>query len=334
MPIYKTNPTNNFSMVPNEFWAIPMPYRAKEVCGYLLGKPQDWNPNPHEIAATLNHSLHIIKKSLQWLVEAGYATYERLKSGHTIWNIYSHSQNKDDAAATPAFKPQFVKPHLAFCIHNKTEKNTNTKKQQPEQAVRETKKDVVVFCDNVKNESLSAIEIASSFTQEVEVEGVENHRIEKMQIPIVEAGHKAQELAIASVVLEDLVFHEQAADLKKPLLGILKQVDKDLIAQKPHIKQDLLNELSINISRGSIRSSVPGFLRSLVIAANSGTFSASKSPEIRVKQKEVWERQGFVSQKAYDEAMYAKQMASYAVSAQLPPPVSNSPRSRRISVNF
>jgi hypothetical protein len=82
---------------------------------YLLAKPKDWRVKVADIRNNLALTTHTIRKSLEWLQQAGYAGYVRLKTGHTIWKIFDKPQvaPQTETAYSPRVMPQTVTPHMA-----------------------------------------------------------------------------------------------------------------------------------------------------------------------------------------------------------------------------
>jgi DNA-binding MarR family transcriptional regulator len=132
MLIYRTAPTSNFTIFSNELITSAMPPVAKTILLYLLSKPDTWQAKAHDIRKQLDLSAYAVKKALRWLCSAGYAAWVRLKSGHTIWRIFSNpkgnselrfSQPKTDHR--PAIQPQVEIPQVVFqpvLVKIKTEK--------------------------------------------------------------------------------------------------------------------------------------------------------------------------------------------------------------------
>ena len=108
MPIIRTAPASNFTIYSNDLIGNSLPPVAKTVLLYLLSKPHDWQPKPHDIRKQLCLSAYAVKKALRLLCQAGYAAYDRLKSGHTIWRIFSTPEK----AYSPAIPPQVEKPQV------------------------------------------------------------------------------------------------------------------------------------------------------------------------------------------------------------------------------
>jgi hypothetical protein len=126
--IYRTVPASNFTLNANDLISKPMPFKAKEILLYLLSKPKDWRVKVADIRLTLELTTHTIRQSLLWLQQAGYAGYIRLKTGHTIWKVFSEPQT----GYRPDGMPQTVSPHMAkpsVIQINKEQKEI--KKQQP-----------------------------------------------------------------------------------------------------------------------------------------------------------------------------------------------------------
>jgi len=109
--IFRTAPISNFAIFTNELVNTPMPFKAKEVLFYLLAKPKDWRVKVADIRNNLALTTHTIRKSLEWLQQAGYAGYIRLKTGHTIWKVFDKPQAEN--GYSPRVMPKTVTPHAA-----------------------------------------------------------------------------------------------------------------------------------------------------------------------------------------------------------------------------
>ena len=97
-----------------------MPAVAYKIYSYLIAKPENWQPKAHDIKKQLGLSAYATKKALRWLCSAGYAAWVRLKSGHTIWHIFSNPEvvpstifAQPETASSPAITPQVEKPQEA-----------------------------------------------------------------------------------------------------------------------------------------------------------------------------------------------------------------------------
>jgi biotin operon repressor len=127
--IFKTTPSN-FTIIANDLINSSMPSVPFRVHTYLLSKPADWQPKIHDIRKQLGLSTYAVKKALKWLLKAGFAVYKRLKTGHTVWDIFDKPQTRPQAKITckPVFTPQVEIPQVAF-QPDLTITETETKKQ-------------------------------------------------------------------------------------------------------------------------------------------------------------------------------------------------------------
>ena len=110
MPIYKTALTSNFTQIDNSIINGAMPPVAFKIFSYLISKPDTWQPKAHDIKKQLGLSAYATKKALRWLCNAGYAAWVRLKSGHTIWHIFSNPEN----TLNDAFDASFAQPETGY----------------------------------------------------------------------------------------------------------------------------------------------------------------------------------------------------------------------------
>lgn len=90
--IHTTKLTANFSQISNSIIQSAMPPKPQKVLIYLLSKPKNWQLKLSDIKARLALSTYAVRQALRWLADAGYAAYERLKSGHTVWRVYDTPQ--------------------------------------------------------------------------------------------------------------------------------------------------------------------------------------------------------------------------------------------------
>jgi hypothetical protein len=131
MPIIRTIPTENFAQNSNYLIDTPMRFKAKEILLHLLAKPDSWKVIKSAVCKTLELSMYIVKKSLSWLRNHGYAVYRRSKTGYGEWFIFSEPQ-----PTTPVKPAQFVIPALATPTALVTPINLVThKEQQHEQPI-------------------------------------------------------------------------------------------------------------------------------------------------------------------------------------------------------
>lgn len=240
MTIIKSVPTQNFTQIDNSLLNSAMPAQAKNVLLYLLSKPKDWQPKAHDIRKQLGLSAYATKKALRWLCQAGYAAYDRLKSGHTVWRIFSNPET----AHSPAISPQVENPQVENRPVLQIIETEQILKQQPSTPVQPT-----VESENV----------------------VVNLSVNEETAPL-----------IFPATLDK--------DQKKAIKAIAKQLDK------PEMTQELLFTLAYAIASGHIKSSLPGYFRRLVDAANNGTFTAvqahtaTKSPTAADRAEETQKR--------------------------------------------
>ena len=108
MPIFRTAPSSNFTIFSNDLITSAMPPIAKTVLLYLLSKPVNWQPKAHDLQKQLGLTAYKVRKGLRWLCSAGFAAYTRLKSGHTIWQIFDkpNLQQPEETAAKPVLMPR------------------------------------------------------------------------------------------------------------------------------------------------------------------------------------------------------------------------------------
>jgi hypothetical protein len=119
--IFRVSPASNFTIYANDLINSDIPPTPKAILIYLLSKPDTWRVKAHDIRKQLGLSAYAVKNGLRWLMSAGFAAYSRLKSGHTIWQVFSNpKENSEFSFAqtetdhSPAIPPQVEIPQVAF----------------------------------------------------------------------------------------------------------------------------------------------------------------------------------------------------------------------------
>ena len=258
MPIIKTAPTSHFTQIDNALINSSMPALAKNVLLYLLSKPHDWQVRSHDIRKQLGLSAYATKKALRWLCNAGYAAWVRLKSGHTIWRIFSTPEK----AYSPAIPPQVEKPQVDFQpVLQTIEKELILKQQQP------------------------------------------------APVPPPIIAPIPEQTVVVSVESEKLVYPDSLTkDQKKAVKAITKQLNE------PAMTQELLFTLAYAIASGHIKSSLTGYFRSLVNAANEGRYTpvsahtATKTPTAADRVEETQKRLSEAKNLKVDNASYFEEL--------------------------
>ncbi len=266
MPIYRTNPTADFVQITNTLADTPMEFKAKDVVIHLLSKPPSWKVIPSAIAKALDLSEYIVKKSLTWLSKHGYAIYQHCHTGYGQWHIFDKPQPKN--ATAPTNPPKFVKPTLAIAPTLEINKETVIlKKQQHEPTPIDQQKAVVVFLK--KEQQVDTITAPSLVNPEL--------------IEVDDAG------------LEYPV--QLNPKQKKAAKSQIKKAPIDL-------QQAILACLAHYMIQGTVKNPV-GYLKTLVAAANNGTFEVlgvteppkRYSPDNDPKQAEIAARRAWTSSK-------------------------------------
>ena len=93
---------------------------------------------------------------------------------------------------------------------------------------------------------------------------------------------------------------------------------KKVLSKIPTQKQvEVLAVLLVKIKTSTIKNK-GSYLRSMVNSVLDGTFTplSPKKDKAKAKVKEIWEKQGFKSQKEYDQAMFEKTLTKYAKNKQ------------------
>ena len=144
MPIYRTALTSNFTQIDNSIICSSIPLESKAILLYLLSKPVNWQPKAHDLQKQLGLTAYKVRKGLRWLCSAGYAAYIRLKSGHTIWQIFSkpNLQHPEETAHSPVLMPRINHPDMDNQPVLETLKTEEINKPLPE--IQQPQKSIVV----------------------------------------------------------------------------------------------------------------------------------------------------------------------------------------------
>lgn len=157
--IFRSNQDSNFTVVANDLINSAIPPTPKNILIYLLSKPPSWQLKTHDLRKQLGLSAYAVKKALRWLLQAGFAVYTRLKTGHTIWRIFDKPQVSPQAKATysPVFKPQVEIPQVDFqpdLVITETEE----KKKTTTSPIHESSQQVVVDSDLIYPTQLTPVQ--------------------------------------------------------------------------------------------------------------------------------------------------------------------------------
>jgi hypothetical protein len=230
--IYRNFPASNFTIFSNDLINTPMPSTAKEVLFYLLSKPDHWQPKPHDIRKQLGLSTYAVKKALRWLCSAGYAAWVRLKSGHTIWRIFSNPKPTSEVA----FDASFAQPETGYSPAIPPQVEITQVAFQPDLVINKQQKE--------RKKPLPAPEPPLPLPTPIP--------------PIPEPE--------SVVVFSELIYPVQLNPVqKKAARAVIKKV------KQPEIQQEVLFALAYAIASGTVKSPV-AYLNGLISRANNGTF--------------------------------------------------------------
>lgn len=99
MPIFRTAQTSNFTILSNAIANDEtLSGAATAALIYLITKPPHWQFNARDVKRRLGVGMNKVYRIMRELIQAGYATYQRIQSG-TIWNIYDTKQGSETATA-------------------------------------------------------------------------------------------------------------------------------------------------------------------------------------------------------------------------------------------
>jgi hypothetical protein len=110
--IFRTPLSADFTQIGNDLLCSAMPAKAQKVLLYLLSKPPEWQLRFNDIKHKLGLSAYAARKALKWLSDNGYAIYQRLKTGHTVWKFYDTPQDIPNNPPSPDLKPHVEKPQV------------------------------------------------------------------------------------------------------------------------------------------------------------------------------------------------------------------------------
>jgi hypothetical protein len=99
MPIFRTAQTSNFTILNNAIANDEtLSGAATAALIYLITKPPHWQFNARDVKRRLGVGMNKVYRIMRELIQAGYASYQRIQSG-TIWNIYDTKQGSETATA-------------------------------------------------------------------------------------------------------------------------------------------------------------------------------------------------------------------------------------------
>ena len=90
MPIYRTTPDSNSTLISNDLINSSIPSESKAILFCLLSKPVTDSYTTQSldvIAKQIGLTEYAKRKALRWLVANNYLQWQRLKIGQTIWQI-------------------------------------------------------------------------------------------------------------------------------------------------------------------------------------------------------------------------------------------------------
>jgi hypothetical protein len=287
MAIYRTALINNFTQIDNEIICSKMPPLAYRIYSYLISKPENWKTKAHDIQKQLGLTAYSVRKGLRWLCSAGFAEYIRMKTGHTVWNIFSNPQVftpkiTSSAFATetvlPVFTPEITSPAFA------TETALPVFTAEITSPAFATETALPVFTPEITSPAFATETVLPVFTAEitspalpprVEFPHVEN--MHDLTIFETEEIKKQQHEPLPEAQKTVVVFSEDKEDLIYPaqLNKDQKKYTQNKIKTAPvELQQDILFELAYRMTLQTIRN-LPGFINTLITAANNGTFTLS-----------------------------------------------------------
>jgi hypothetical protein len=122
--IFREPVTTNFSSFSNEFFASEVPPAAFKILSYLLSRPTDWKVRRTDLQKKLGLSAYAVQAGLKWLLDAGYAVYRRLKTGHTIWKFFTRPFQTPPEPSLPDERAPESSPESSAASMDAERKNT------------------------------------------------------------------------------------------------------------------------------------------------------------------------------------------------------------------
>jgi hypothetical protein len=242
MAIYKAALTSNFTQIDNAIITSTMPPVAFKIYSYLISKPETWQPKAHDIKKQLGLSAYATKKALRWLCSAGYAAWVRLKTGHTIWHIFSNPKVVSSTIfANPNRNPELslAQPETVYSPVIPPQFENSQVDNQPVLVISETE-EINKPLPAPEPEPEPPLPLPTPIPPIPEPESV--------------------------VVSSELIYPVQLNPVqKKAARAVIKKVSQ------PEIQQEVLFALAYAIASGTVKSPV-AYLNGLVTRANNGTF--------------------------------------------------------------
>lgn len=107
MPIHRIPKIGNFVQIQNEFLGDPrLSWEARGVGGYLLSKPDDWEPRMHDL---LNHGPAgeaKMRRILKELEHYGYMRRERIRLVDGCFTWTTHIFERPGTPPPPSRRPR------------------------------------------------------------------------------------------------------------------------------------------------------------------------------------------------------------------------------------
>ena len=136
------------SPLPANIVSSAIPPEALKVLGHALNRQQipNWKFHLSEMCKTLVMSRYAVKKARKWLLEHGYATYERIKFRFTVWRFFPFPCTKETASNPRIIERVEIQTVLQVEIQPVLElKESLEIKEKPQPAAQEqVQKDIVV----------------------------------------------------------------------------------------------------------------------------------------------------------------------------------------------
>ena len=259
------------SPLPATLVSSTIPAEALKLLGHALNRQQipGWKFQLSEMCKTLGMTIYAVKEARKWLLKHGYATYKRIKFRFTVWQYFPEPIAQETAHSPRIIERVEIPTVLQVEIQPALEVKEllEVKEQQHEPALIDQQKAVVVF-----------------LKEEKQVEAV----------------------IIPSLVSPGLIEEDQAG-LEYPvqLNQDQKKAAKSQIKKAPiDLQQAILACLAHYMIQGTVKNPV-GYLKTLVAAANNGTFEVlgvteppkRYSPDNDPKQAEIAARRAWTSSK-------------------------------------
>lgn len=235
----------NYNFIPTPTATIQgdnkIPRHIATIFIYILGRMRiaGWKLHKADICKMCEISMPTLQRALKWLVEHGYMTYDLVNK----WQVFPVPVTQQKKTTTKVNADQKVSAG-ATC-------------NAP--------------CPIIGDSPCPII--GDTPYKEVSFSKIEKQQHEPIHNIVTAIPEHKEPVVVSSVESESLVYPPSLnKDQKKAVKAIIKNK-----LERPEMTQELLFTLAYAITQGHIKSSLPGYFRRLVDAANEGRYTATNT---------------------------------------------------------